>query len=282
MFSNHRHTCVADRAKKAAAILCKGGVSFHFRAHDLRRTAASCMGEAGVDRFHIAHVLNHRSVTHSTVTAIYDRYRYDKEKRAALEKWAEVLSGIVEVKPAPTTAPAKRTQRQNVYATSSRGPSDVPAIRHERRSVAHLRSLRSNSRVMRKPAQGRGSPQGDPEWNYGNAYVTIAMLTVLEFLERDGASPFGHWFAALDAIAAAKITTAVRRLELGNFSNVKGVGAGVFEYRIDFGPGYRIYFGKDGDALVILLGGGRKSARIETSQRRKCGGRTTRSASRRT
>jgi hypothetical protein len=50
------------------------------------------------------------------------------------------------------------------------------------------------------------------------------MLTVLEFLDRDGASPFGKWFAALDAIAAAKITTAVRRLELGNFSNVKASG----------------------------------------------------------
>jgi putative addiction module killer protein len=44
----------------------------------------------------------------------------------------------------------------------------------------------------------------------------------------------------------------------GNFSNVKGVGAGVLEYRVDFGPGYRIYFGKDGDVLVILLGGGTK------------------------
>lgn len=98
-------------AKKAAAILCKGGVSFHFRAHDLRRTAASYMGEAGVDRFHIAHVLNHRSVTHSTVTAIYDRYRYDKEKRAALEKWGEVLTGIVDVRPAPPP----RAVRQNVY-----------------------------------------------------------------------------------------------------------------------------------------------------------------------
>ena len=54
------------------------------------------------------------------------------------------------------------------------------------------------------------------------------------------------------------MTTAVRRLELGNFSNVKGVGAGVFEYRVDFGPGYRVYFGKDGDAVVILLGGGTK------------------------
>jgi len=49
-------------------------------------------------------------------------------------------------------------------------------------------------------------------------------------------------------------------LELGNFSNVKGVGAGVFEYRIDFGPGYRIYFGKDGEILAILLGGGTKKA----------------------
>jgi putative addiction module killer protein len=47
-------------------------------------------------------------------------------------------------------------------------------------------------------------------------------------------------------------------LSLGNFSNVKGVGAGVFEVRLDFGPGYRVYFGKDGDTLVILLGGGTK------------------------
>jgi putative addiction module killer protein len=45
---------------------------------------------------------------------------------------------------------------------------------------------------------------------------------------------------------------------VGNFSNVKAVGSGVFEYRIDFGPGYRVYFGKDGERLVILLGGGTK------------------------
>ncbi|MEW7980564.1 MAG: hypothetical protein AB2813_12400 [Candidatus Sedimenticola endophacoides] len=49
------------------------------------------------------------------------------------------------------------------------------------------------------------------------------------------------------------MTTAVHWMEQGNFSNVKGVGAGVYEFRIDFGPGYRIYFGKDGDRLVILL-----------------------------
>ena len=45
---------------------------------------------------------------------------------------------------------------------------------------------------------------------------------------------------------------------MGNLSNAKGVGGGVLEYRIDFGPGYRIYFGQDGDALIILLGGGTK------------------------
>jgi putative addiction module killer protein len=48
------------------------------------------------------------------------------------------------------------------------------------------------------------------------------------------------------------------RIGLGNFSNVKGVGSGVFEYKIDFGPGYRVYFSKDGARLVILLGGGAK------------------------
>jgi putative addiction module killer protein len=51
---------------------------------------------------------------------------------------------------------------------------------------------------------------------------------------------------------------AVFRMEAGNFSAAKGVGAGVFELRMDFGPGYRVYFGKDGEKLVILLGGGTK------------------------
>ena len=83
-------------------------------------------------------------------------------------------------------------------------------------------------------------------------------MTVLEYLDRAGSSPFAAWFRNLDATAAAKVTTALRRLELGIFSNVKGAGAGVFEYRIDFGPGYRIYFGKDGDTVVILLAGGTK------------------------
>jgi putative addiction module killer protein len=82
-------------------------------------------------------------------------------------------------------------------------------------------------------------------------------LRVVEYLER-GASPFGRWFRALNAPAAAKVTTALYRLEQGHRSNVKSVGKGVFEYKIDFGPGYRIYFGQEGNALIILLGGGSK------------------------
>ena len=81
---------------------------------------------------------------------------------------------------------------------------------------------------------------------------------MVEYQDEDGRSPFGRWFARLNAEAAAKVTTATIRLEQGNFSNVKSVGRGVSEYRIDFGPGYRIYFGQDGDVLVILLGGGTK------------------------
>jgi len=73
-----------------------------------------------------------------------------------------------------------------------------------------------------------------------------------------GLQPFATWFAELDAVARAKVTRAIARLEQGNFSNVKSVGEGVLEYRIDFGPGYRVYFGRDGEALVILLTGGTK------------------------
>ncbi len=83
-------------------------------------------------------------------------------------------------------------------------------------------------------------------------------IQVLEYLDPQGRSPYANWFDDLNAPAAAKVSTALYRLAEGNFSTVKGVSAGVFERRIDFGPGYRIYFGKDGDEIVILLGGSSK------------------------
>jgi len=86
----------------------------------------------------------------------------------------------------------------------------------------------------------------------------VSEIRVAEYLDPSGRSSFRRWFDDLDATAAAKVSTALYRLGQGNFSNVKGVGSGVFEYRIDFGPGYRIYFGKDGATFVILLGGGTK------------------------
>jgi len=84
------------------------------------------------------------------------------------------------------------------------------------------------------------------------------MIEVREYLDAKGNSPYAKWFNRLNATAAVKVVTAIHRMGQGNFSNVKGVGAGVYEYRIDFGPGYRVYFGKDGDRLVILLAGGTK------------------------
>jgi len=84
------------------------------------------------------------------------------------------------------------------------------------------------------------------------------MAEIRYYVAASGPEPFAEWFAALDAVARAKVTRAIARMEQGNFSNAKGVGEGVLEYRIDFGPGYRIYFGRDGNTLVILLIGGTK------------------------
>jgi len=84
------------------------------------------------------------------------------------------------------------------------------------------------------------------------------MLDVREYVGPDGRSQWGDWLNRLNAEAARRVTTALYRLGLGNFSNVKGIGGGAFECRVDFGPGYRVYFGKDGEQIVILLCGGTK------------------------
>ena len=85
------------------------------------------------------------------------------------------------------------------------------------------------------------------------------MIEVREYIDTSGRSPYAKWFNRLNAQAAAKVATALIRMEEGNLSNAKGVGGGVLECRIDYGSGYRVYFGRDGDALIILLGGGTKT-----------------------
>ena len=84
------------------------------------------------------------------------------------------------------------------------------------------------------------------------------MIEIGEYIDERGSSPFGRWFDGLDAGAAARVRTILARMESGNLSNVRGVGSGVLERRIHIGPGYRVYFGRDGDTLIVLLGGGTK------------------------
>jgi putative addiction module killer protein len=73
-----------------------------------------------------------------------------------------------------------------------------------------------------------------------------------------GRSPFAEWFDDLDAVTAARVDRYVRRLEAGNFGAAKLLHDGVFELRLDFGPGYRVYYGREGRTIIILLGGGSK------------------------
>jgi putative addiction module killer protein len=94
-----------------------------------------------------------------------------------------------------------------------------------------------------------------------------AAIEIREYHDGNGHSPFREWFARLNAEAAQKVTTALYRVGLGNFSSVKSIGAGVYECRINFGPGYRVYFGKEGERIVILLGGGTKQCRQNDMER---------------
>lgn len=74
----------------------------------------------------------------------------------------------------------------------------------------------------------------------------------------DGGSPFADWFNELDAVTAARVDRYVRRLAAGNFGAAKSLRHGVFELRLDFGPGYRVYYAREGRTIILLLGGGSK------------------------
>ncbi len=94
------------------------------------------------------------------------------------------------------------------------------------------------------------------------------MIEVRYFIRNDDRSPFDEWFAEVDLFAGAKVAKAIARIEQGNLSNLKSLRGGLFEYKIDFGPGYRLYLGRDGDKLIILLTGGTKKRQqrdIETA-----------------
>jgi putative addiction module killer protein len=84
-------------------------------------------------------------------------------------------------------------------------------------------------------------------------------VDVREYLTADGKKPYREWLDTLDAATRARIQARVLRFSTGNLGDHKSVGGGVLEARVMFGPGYRIYFAKDGAQLVLLLLGGDKS-----------------------
>lgn len=86
----------------------------------------------------------------------------------------------------------------------------------------------------------------------------MTKLTIREFLTNDGRSPVRDWLRGLDAVARARIQARILRFESGNLGDHKSVGEGVWEARVMFGPGYRVYFARDGDRIVLLLLGGDK------------------------
>ncbi len=86
-------------------------------------------------------------------------------------------------------------------------------------------------------------------------------IEVREYITEDGRNPFQEWLIALrDREARARIRIRLDRIQLGNLGDAKSVGRGVSELRIPYGPGYRLYFGREGTSIVILLCGGNKQS----------------------
>ncbi len=93
-------------------------------------------------------------------------------------------------------------------------------------------------------------------------------LELREYIE-DGRSPFARWFAKLPPANAARLDRYLRRMAHGNLGDSKSVGGGVNELRVNYGPGYRIYYGRQNDRLIILLAGGSKRSQVKDIEQAK-------------
>ena len=94
------------------------------------------------------------------------------------------------------------------------------------------------------------------------------MLEIREFTNNNRAY-FSEWLNGLDRSVKARVLTRIDRIRRGNFRDAKSVGEGVNELRLDFGPGYRVYFARDGQSVIILLCGGDKASQSRDIERAK-------------
>jgi len=98
--------------------------------------------------------------------------------------------------------------------------------------------------------------------------MNVIPRELVEYETENGKCPFTEWLDGLkDVVARAIVRKRLNRIRMGNFGNTRSVGEGIFELKIDFGPGYRIYYGLDGDLLVVLLCGGDKGSQARDIQK---------------
>lgn len=94
--------------------------------------------------------------------------------------------------------------------------------------------------------------------------------TIQKYVTDTGLCPFERWFETLDPQTQVRIDVRLDRLSLGNFGDCKSLGKGIYELRLFFGPGYRVYYGLVGQQIVLLLcGGSKKGQRKDISTARK-------------
>lgn len=90
--------------------------------------------------------------------------------------------------------------------------------------------------------------------------MKIQPREIRRYITKDGKVPFAQWLESLkDRKTQLKVIERLRRVSLGNLGDYKFIDEGIFELRIDYGAGYRIYFGQEGNKIILLLSGGDKS-----------------------
>jgi putative addiction module killer protein len=98
----------------------------------------------------------------------------------------------------------------------------------------------------------------------------MKLMEIRFYADENGNEPFTQWQTGLrDVVGRKRILARLRRVEDGNYGDVKNLGDNIYELRLDFGPGYRIYFGEDKNTIIILLCGGDKSTQPQDIEKAK-------------